>query len=245
MKDYLKQFNKENPLHAAWFNAVIDRLAKVDPMALRDGSELDDLWRSANPTHAPIKQTQVKENLSEWRTAIKALNLSQPDAYTCQSACIAMAVGDKNIYGIRKKLLEISPDAPGSTAAMGEVIKGYRVKYKFDDNASLTKVYAWLKAGEFLITHGWFTRSGHVICLDGLRMNRGAYWVDVKDPWSEFDAPAWRYNRSVKFYDGYYSELCIYAACVASRSAYDAEKIYNRKYVDRSQGGMWVHRVIP
>ena len=245
MKDYLQHFDRGNPLHAAWFNAVIDALAKADPEALAKGSELDDLWRSAGLSSAPIRQTQIKEKITEWKTLVKALNLSQPDASTCQSACIAMAVGDRNIQGIRQKLLQISPGAAGSPDAMGDVIMGYKVKYEFVRDASLRDVIGWLKAGELLITHGWFTRSGHVICLDGVKEVDNKVSFNVKDPWSEFNAPRWKYDGSSKFYDGFYSELCIYAACVASSSAYDAEKIYNRRRVDRSQKAMWVHRIKP
>lgn len=240
MKDYLQRFDPKNPLHVAWFNAVIDRLNKVDPGALKDGSSLDDLWRSATETKAP-----VKVSVSEWKTLINAINISQPDAVTCQSACIGMAVGDRSVEGIRRKLLATGLSA-GSPTAMARVIQSYKVKYKYEGDASLNEVFGWLKAGEFLITHGWFTPSGHVICLDGLKSGPQARnQINVKDPWSEFNAPKWRYDSSVKFYDGFYSELCIYAACVAGSSCYDAERVYNKGYVDRSQGGMWVHRIMP
>lgn len=246
MKDYLKRFDHGNPLHIAWFNAVIDRLTKVDPMALRDGSELDDMWRAATETAAPAKPIQVKTEINEWKTAIRALNLSQPDRSTCQSACVGMAVNDKDIYGIREKLLATGLPA-GSTTAMGRVIQSYGVNYKFQGNANLHDVFTWLRGGELLITHGYFTRSGHVICLDGLfAKNRGSrYLISVKDPWSEFDAPSWSYSNSSKFFDGYYSELCIYAACVASANRDEAARIYREGYVDRSQRGMWVHRISP
>lgn len=246
VKDHLKQFDKENPLHIAWFNAVLDRLNSLDPKALLPGSELDDMWRCANLTTPPEPDFHVKSEINEWKTLVKALNLSQPDAVTCQSACIGMAVGDKSIHAIRQKLVSTGM-AAGSPAAMGTVIRSYNVKYKFDGDASLNNVFEWLKAGELLITHGWFTGSGHVICLDGLMIpsKKSRYLVNVKDPWSEFDAPSWNYNKSSKFYDGFYSELCIYAACVAGTSVGSASAVYQRGYVDRSQRGMWVHRIIP
>ncbi|MEB3354199.1 MAG: lysozyme [Cyanobacteriota bacterium] len=202
------------------------------------------LWRSGGQ---PVQQ--APQGRKEWVTAIKALNLSQPDASTCQAACIGMAVGDKDVMGIRRRLLaeggKVGQPA-GSPAVMAAVIRQYGQPYRYEGNACLAEVYDWLMAGEFLITHGWFTGSGHVICLDGLRLaGPGVHELDVKDPWSEFDAPAWRYSSQSRFYDGFYSERCIYAACVAGASNDDARRIYqgNAK-VDHSQRGMWVHRFL-
>lgn len=201
--------------------------------------EFTDLWRAAGSPAAP-----VPEDVSEWRTVIKALNLSQPDARTCQAACIGMAVGDKDIQGIRRKLDALG--SAGSPAVMARVIRGYDVPYRYHGDASLAAVIEWLKAGEFLITHGWFTGSGHVICLDGLkRTPKGSrYLFNVKDPWSEFDFPSWRYASDSRFYDGFYSELGIFAACVAGTSAADASARYRAGAVDRQLAGMWVHRFL-
>jgi hypothetical protein len=181
-----------------------------------------------------------------YKTAIKALNLSQPNGYTCQSACIGMVVQDSDIMGIRGKLESIGD--PGNPSVMGEVIKSYGVKYEFDDNACLSEVRDWLKAGECLITHGWFTASGHVICLDGVQVDPTnlSYKFDVKDPWSEFDALSWSYNNpDIKFFDGYYSSYCIYAACVAGVSVDHAAELYGQKQLNSTQKGMWVHRIKP
>ena len=186
----------------------------------------------------------IKADITQWKTRVKALNLSQPDGYTCQSACIAMAVGDKNILGIRRKLFATGK-AAGDPLAMGQVIRAYKnVNYIYDSNASLEKVYGWLKQGELLITHGWFTNSGHVIVLDGLSQNptSKAYSLDVKDPWSEFDGPSWSHKKPGNFFDGFYNETIIYAACVAGTSASSAAVIYKNQGLDRKRGGMWVHR---
>lgn len=186
-------------------------------------------------------QPPTAERRKQWITTIKALNLSQPDASTCQAACIGMAVGDSNISGIRQKL--IARGAAGDPAVMGHIIRTYGRPYRYEGNASLAQCFEWLKAGEFLITHGWFTGSGHVICLDGLRDDgNGRYSFDVKDPWSEFIGQLWTYNHNIKFYDGFYSDLLIYAACVTSASSSDARRIYQAGKVDTARGGMWVHR---
>ena len=196
----------------------------------------------------PIAATPVRgeKEVGLFSTQVSALNLSQPDASTCQSACIAMAVGDKNIRGIRNKLTSIG--VAGDTAVMGKVIRDYGVNYEFDDNASLSEMRDWLRAGEFLITHGWFTGSGHVICLDGVYVDPDtlSYKFDVKDPWSEFDAASWSYNKpGVKFYDGFYSSHLIYASCVAGVSVPHAASLYKAKSLDSNRKGAWVHRIKP
>lgn len=180
--------------------------------------------------------------VTSWKASLIALNLSQPDASTCQAACIAMAVRDKDILSVRRKLL--AKGIAGDPAVMGRVARDYGANYTYEGDASLDDVFGWLKAGEFLITHGWFTGSGHVICLDGLKVDpkSGRYSIDVKDPWSEFDGPSWSYNGTAKFFDGFYSELIIYAACVASASVASARAAYRAGAVDRKRGGMWVHR---
>jgi lysozyme len=189
-----------------------------------------------------LQQPMPVADRTQWVTQIKALNLSQPDSVTCQAACIGMAVGDRDVQGIRRKLT--ARGQAGDPAVMAAVIHSYGRPYRYDGNASLAKVYDWLKAGEFLITHGWFTGSGHVICLDGLKRASDSYLLDVKDPWSEFNPATWSYSKSSKFYDGFYSDRCIYAACVAGASVSDAKRLYRAGKVDTARGGMWVHRFL-
>jgi aminopeptidase C len=130
---------------------------------------------------------------------------------------------------------------------MGKVIKGYGKNYSFEDNASLKEVREWLKNGESLITHGWFTGSGHVICIDGLSIDETtlSYKLSVKDPWGEFNAKEWQYIAGTEYFDGWYSSYCIYASCVASSSVSHAKYLYNRGELNSSREGMWVHRITP
>jgi GH24 family phage-related lysozyme (muramidase) len=230
-------------------------LAGEDPAAVVR-QELPKWINAGGPTEAGLRRRRAAEielftgggrpapvaTRQEWLTRIKALNLSQPDPQTCQATCIAMAVRDANIGGIRQKLTAIG--SAGDPAVMRQVIRGYGVRYQYEGNACLQDVYGWLKAGEFLITHGWFTRSGHVICLDGLKVDGGATLLNVKDPWSEFNASAWAYNLGGSFYDGFYSDRLIYAACVAGVGAADAQRIYQAGTVDPLRRGMWVHRFL-
>jgi hypothetical protein len=191
------------------------------------------LQQQGAPAPTPAERRQ-------WVTQIKALNISQPDAATCQAACIGMAVGDRNVAKIRRELQ--ARGQAGDPAVMAAVIRNYGRPYRYESNASLAKCREWLQGDEFLITHGYFTGSGHVICLDGLKLASDAYAFDVKDPWSEFNAASWRYDLGGKFFDGFYSELLIYAACVASTSVGAAQSIYRQGRVDVNRGGMWVHR---
>jgi lysozyme len=190
----------------------------------------------------PVTSAPTATERSQWVTQIKALNLSQPDSVTCQAACIGMAVGNLDIMKIRSEL--IGRGDAGSPAVMAAVIRNYGRPYIYDGSASMAKIYQWLKAGEFLITHGWFTGSGHVICLDGLKRQGNGYSIDVKDPWSQFNESAWAYNLGSKFFDGFYSDRCIYAACCAGASVADAKRVYQAGKVDTARGGMWVHRFL-
>ncbi len=184
-----------------------------------------------------------------FKTRVKPTNISQPDAVTCQATCIAMALGlpSDQVMRIRAELVAIG--TAGSPGVMGKVLLKYLPpeRYQFDFDASLHDCYEWLKAGEFLITHGWFTGSGHVICLDevALDMTRMAMRFSVKDPWGEFDFPRWRYLPGATFFDGFYSAVGIFAACVAGQSPDHAFQQYRAKRINTKQGGMWVHRIKP
>lgn len=203
------------------------------------------MYRGESKPPAISPSAVVHAGIQEWSTKVQALKLSQPDAATCQAACIAMAVRDPDIMGVRRRLQQIG--VAGDPAVMGRVIRDYKVPYQYEGSASLKQVYQWLRDGELLITHGWFTASGHVIVLDGLRFDEpsGRYLLNVADPWSEFDAPSWAYRSSSKFYDGFYSELCIFAACVAGGSVSHARDLYRAGRVNRDQRAMWVHRIQP
>jgi predicted chitinase len=219
-------------------------LADREACYARAVAAIPDHTRPPTPLRQQSRPAPTAAERRQWVTQIKAINLSQPDASTCQAACIGMAVGDRDVMGIRRRLL--ARGNAGNTTVMASVIREYGRPYVLDQDASLEKCYQWLKAGEFLITHGWFTSSGHVICLDGLKAasEPGRYVFDAKDPWSEFNVQTWRYDLGSRFFDGFYSDLLIYATCVASASAAAAQATYRRGRVDARQGGMWVHRFL-
>jgi hypothetical protein len=172
--------------------------------------------------------------------------LSQPNAYTCQSTCIAMAAGRTDIMQIRARLAAM-PGGAGSPYNMGVILKEhFGDRYIFDDNACLSEVREWLKAGEFLISHIWASDSGHVICLDGVTIDPKTlgYKFSVKDPYGEFDFSSWSYDSStVDSFDGDYSSYGIYAAGVAGQSKSDSIAIYQRRELDSMRKGAWIHRI--
>lgn len=206
----------------------------------RYGRKLVDLMNKHSPRPQPTQES-VREEVGVWRTKVEALNLSQPDSQTCQAACIGMAVGDRDIRGIRMNLQRLG--TAGSPSVMASVIREYSgVNYSYEANATLAQARQWLQTGELLITHGWFTPSGHVLVLDGCTSDR----FDVKDPWSQFNEETFRYDLGSKFFDGYYSDLLMYATCVAGTSCQDARNLHKRSVqVDYNRKGMWVHRFRP
>jgi hypothetical protein len=157
-----------------------------------------------------------------------------------------MSTGNKDIYDIRSQLLKLG-DA-GHPSNMGQILRRYKgKKYIYDESASIGDMVRYLKDGEFLITHGWFTDSGHVIALDGVKATGvigAGYAFNVKDPWSEFDGPSWSYNKpAVNFFDGFYSDRIIYASCVVGTSRWDAARCYTGK-IQSDLGRAWVHRIL-
>jgi hypothetical protein len=201
--------------------------------------------RIISPYKAPLSKAQ-SGTFAEQVSEAKGL-LSQPNAYTCQSTCIAMAAGRTDIMQIRAELEAIGE--PGDPGVMGVLLKKeFGDRYIFDDNACLSEVREWLKAGEFLITHIWASDSGHVICLDGVTIDPKTlgYKFSVKDPYGEFDFSSWSYNSStVDSFDGDYSSYGIYAAGVAGQSKSDSIAIYQKRELDSMRKGAWIHRVLP
>jgi Putative peptidoglycan binding domain len=167
----------------------------------------------------------------------------QPDAYTCQSACIATVLGKTNesdVYEIRDELEQIG--VPGDPTVMGQYLRPRVQSYQFLVDGSLEDAKSALADGCVVITHGWLTKSGHVICLVGFEPdpNTYSYCFVVEDPWAEFDFPNAAYTsksgRNIR-----YSSYGIYAYCVASSSYQHATELYANRTLDSSQKGAWLH----
>jgi hypothetical protein len=125
---------------------------------------------------------------------------------------------------------------------MAEYLRGVLGdRYEYEGIASIAEMKAWIRSGEVLITHGWFTGSGHVIVLDGCD-DKG---FRAMDPYEEFDGSTWRYYGELQAYSGRYSDLLIYSACVAGESKWDADAIYQLRTIDLNHKAAWVHRIKP
>lgn len=178
---------------------------------------------------------------SEYLKAIANGPISQPDGVTCQSTCICAAIGgDVSIGHIREALFQIGE--PGSPDVMAEYLTAFfGDRYSYHSSASIDDMRAWINSGDVLITHAWFTGSGHVVCIDG----EDPTGFRMMDPWDEFDASQWDYPEETQAFQGIYSDLLIYAACVSGNSRDNAHSIYLSGAIDRSKGGAWVHRIKP
>jgi hypothetical protein len=167
----------------------------------------------------------------------------QPDGYTCQSAVIAKVIGSTKVDIIRSDLFKLG--TPGDPYVMGKYLAKRVAEYRFLDDASLNDARKALNDGYSLITHGWFTGSGHVISIVGWELDKSklSYRFICDDPWMEFDFKNWRYLPGTSGNDVRYSSYGIYAACVASSSLDSARRLYNRGELDSNKPGMWLHLI--
>jgi len=164
--------------------------------------------------------------------------VSQPDSRTCQSACIAKFIGSEDVYSIRADLENMG--VPGDPYIMGEYLRPRVNEYKFSATASLNQMSLWLDEGFQLITHGYFSHSGHVVSVVGKQKN--AYIID--DPYGEFMASAWIYGQNENGDNMLYSDRLIYATCVVGISQYSAMDFYrSAKLIDKAYGNAWIHRI--
>ncbi len=177
----------------------------------------------------------------EYLSAIASGPISQICENTCQATCVhAVLGGEPSIVQVREGL--VSMGQAGDPAVMAEYLhKYFASRYQYEGAASISDMKSWIRLGEVLITHGWFTGSGHVIILDGCD-DRG---FRAMDPFEEFDGPTWQYHGELQSYQGRYSDLLIYAACVAGNSKWDADAVYQIGAIDLSHKAAWVHRIKP
>ena len=167
--------------------------------------------------------------------------VAQPNAYTCQSSCIAKVLGTTDVEGIRAEL-EAMGD-PGSPEVMGQYLKSRVQSYKFLESGSLEDAKAALDEGCVVITHGYFTESGHVITLVGYETDPKtlSYRFIVDDPWMEFSFPDAQFIPNSSGNDVRYSSYGVYAYCVASKSYENAAQIYAKGTLLSAEKGAWLH----
>ncbi len=103
---------------------------------------------------------------------------------------------------------------------LAKVVQAYGCSDRFTKTASFEEVKEWLIQGYPAIVHGYFTPSGHIICLIGYN----ATGFVVNDPYGEI------------MYTPYHSYYDIYAS--GAGLTYSYGMIYNTCYVDNE---FWVH----
>ena len=169
--------------------------------------------------------------------------VSQPDAYTCQSACIAKVLGTADVLGIRAELEALGE--PGSPAVMGVYLRRRVREYQFLLAGSLNDARRALDSGYTVITHGWLSPSGHVLTLVGVEPDpgTGSYRFIVDDPYGEFDFISASYDTSVIGDDLRYSSYGLYAYCVASQDYWHAQRLYAERRLNPAEKNAWLHLI--
>lgn len=186
---------------------------------------------------------ELRQKFTEiWRKPLEASTkimdyLPQPDELTCQSAAIGQSIGEKDVYKIREDLLSMG--TPGDPQVMGRYLKSRCAFYRFDDKGSLSQAIDFLKKpNRAIITHGWFTRSGHVVTLSA---NHPKGFI-ADDPWGDFNFEGWTYvsddgnNKTWTFAQ-------VYAAIVGSIGFEHAKTIYANRELDMNYGNAWFHLI--
>lgn len=175
------------------------------------------------------------------------LYVPQPNINLCQSACIAMALGTTDVFGIRSDLEAIAAsqgaELTGDPSVMGEYLTSRVSSYNFLLEGSLNDAKEALHNGCIVISHGWFTRPGHVILLFGYEpdMKTLSYRFIVHDPNGEYDFPRGVYDTSTSGANMRYSSYGVYATCVASLDYDHARAIYSEKRLDSNLQNAWLH----
>lgn len=171
--------------------------------------------------------------------------VEQPDARTCQSAAIAKVIGTTDVQAVRAELDAIAAkrgSIAGDPGVMATYLDSEIDDYRFTYSGSLRDVRQALTNGAVVITHGWFTDSGHVVTIVGTEPDPRtlSYSLIVDDPWYEFNFPTWSYTRR-HGNNRTYSSYGMYAAIVASVSPWQAQQIYTRGELDSAKEGAWLH----
>lgn len=173
--------------------------------------------------------------------ATKTIYVPQPDPISCQSACIAMTLRTTDVDDIYADLS--SQGIAGDPAVMGNYLRPRVKSYKFLIDGSLNDAKKALDDGCAVITHGWFTRPGHVILLIGYEADPVtlSYRFIVHDPWTEYNFPQGDHDDSKSGESVRYSSYGIYATCVASADYQHAHDLYREKRLKSNEQNAWLH----
>jgi Peptidase_C39 like family len=147
------------------------------------------------PISTPSKPGQVKLSLPY---KSQRDNVENPDA-ACNVTSIAMCL---EFLGIAKRhssgqfedeLYEYALDHSlnrGNPYHLAKIVRDYGAKDAFDSHATVAMVKDWLAAGNPAVTHGFFTRSGHIVVFVGYDDSG----FIVHDPYGEWCAEGYDRN---------------------------------------------------
>lgn len=99
--NYVNHYNPNKAHHRAWLQAVLDRLAELDPEALQEGSELRDIWKAAVETKAPLLAPPVATPAT-----------SQMISMTQATAVFTRALRDSQLTDLNSCLQRFSINTP-------------------------------------------------------------------------------------------------------------------------------------
>lgn len=161
-------------------------------------------------------------------------NVNDPDI-TCNLTCLAMCMQflKPSIKATKGGQLEdeliqyafknsINRESP---YGMAKIAHQYGFNDRFETHAKVKAVKTWLAEGNPAITHGYFTRSGHIITLVGYN-EKGFI---VHDPFGEWYASG--YDRNVPGGDNEKGKFKLYSYNLIERTCIDPD------------GTFWIHFV--
>lgn len=169
----------------------------------------------------------------------------QQHNYTCNATCVAMLCGETDYGSVIPTYASLEmhgdPGCPYNLNAELTQLLRDKAAVSLNTNASLDELDKALDEGKACMTHGYFTKSGHIIVVVG----RNETGYVVLDPWSEFNAATFSYDLGGYGFKGVYSRALLWATCVTSDSLEQAYSAYDGgwDWSDNSEKGMWLHTV--
>jgi hypothetical protein len=193
-------------------------LRQTHPELLEATSDFVNLWR--NPPQPPETQTLSPGIPQQTNLAVPYLsqldNVNNPHG-SCNVTCAAMCLAylghpPVNQWGdqLEDELYQYCLDnglSRHSPVDLAKVIRAYGYQDDFQPDAKWGQVKDWLAAGNPVIVHGWFTKSGHIIVIRGYN-DRG--WI-VNDPygeWYEWGYDSQRTGEGLTYSYGMMSRVC-------------------------------------
>lgn len=171
-----------------------EQILKVRPDLLADNSDFIRIWRNqaiSPPSNSSASNLQPSIKLNvPFLSQLDNVNNPYGTTSNVTSVAMCMAYFGQPIKNAQGKQLEdelfeacvnykLDRHSPTDLQQLA-TIYGYQDTFQFD--AKWDDVKRWLSLGKPCITHGWFTRTGHVVTIIGYN-EKG--WI-VNDPYGEW-----------------------------------------------------------